>query len=492
MVQRSREKRFRHDRLDGCRIGVAIRVRNKVAIAVPGQRHSTGLPSLMLDLGGARMIARAGLRRFFLLLALVGLAGAAPAQTPLPRIASANGRHALMVDGAPFLMLGVAGQQLHQLSGDAASGLADGRTRSAPTPSRSRSPGSRSSRSRAASISPTSTPCCRQARAGTTSAWSCSGSPPGRTPAPSYAPEWVKTDTRRFPRMRTRDGGTHYALSPHGRDDARGRPARLRPADGTSARPRPAAHRDHGPGRERGRQLRQPARLLARGAAPVRRPGPGRAGQRPAPPPGHLGAGLRRRAPTSSFNAWHVARYVDEVAAAGKAVRTCRCTCNAALGDPFTEDGAENCRQRRAELERDRNLEGGGAAHRSGRARHLQSRPPRLSRRTSTIMAGPTTPLFVPETGNALEYRPLLLARARPRRDRLFAVRHRCDRLFQLSARREASSTPRRFEAFAAPYRLLGADRARLGPARLRDIRPGASPRPPTAPTSRRPWAAGG
>ena len=33
----------------------------------------------------------------------------------------------------------------------------------------------------------------------------------------SYVPEWVKTDTRRFPRMRTKDGAAHYVLSPHSR-----------------------------------------------------------------------------------------------------------------------------------------------------------------------------------------------------------------------------------------------------------------------------------
>ena len=33
--------------------------------------------------------------------------------------------------------------------------------------------------------------------------------------SPSYAPEWVKSDTRRFARMTTKDGKTHYVLSPH-------------------------------------------------------------------------------------------------------------------------------------------------------------------------------------------------------------------------------------------------------------------------------------
>src|SRR6185503_7835777 len=31
---------------------------------------------------------------------------------------------------------------------------------------------------------------------------------------PSYAPEWVKSDTKRFPRMITKDGKTHYVLTP--------------------------------------------------------------------------------------------------------------------------------------------------------------------------------------------------------------------------------------------------------------------------------------
>jgi hypothetical protein len=34
---------------------------------------------------------------------------------------------------------------------------------------------------------------------------------------PAYAPAWVKTDVRRFPRMRTAAGKQHYVLSPHHR-----------------------------------------------------------------------------------------------------------------------------------------------------------------------------------------------------------------------------------------------------------------------------------
>ena len=34
----------------------------------------------------------------------------------------------------------------------------------------------------------------------------------------SYAPGWIKTDGARFPRMRHPDGRAHYALSPHGEE----------------------------------------------------------------------------------------------------------------------------------------------------------------------------------------------------------------------------------------------------------------------------------
>ena len=43
--------------------------------------------------------------------------------------------------------------------------------------------------------------------------------------SPSYAPEWVKGDTKRFPRMITKEGKTHYVLSPHVALDVAGRTA---------------------------------------------------------------------------------------------------------------------------------------------------------------------------------------------------------------------------------------------------------------------------
>ena len=47
--------------------------------------------------------------------------------------------------------------------------------------------------------------------------------------SPSYAPEWVKPDTARFPRMLHQGGKTHYVLSPLGRATLEADRKRLRP-----------------------------------------------------------------------------------------------------------------------------------------------------------------------------------------------------------------------------------------------------------------------
>jgi hypothetical protein len=47
-----------------------------------------------------------GPARNALLLFLLAIPFAAPAQTPAPKLVSENGRHALLVDGTPYLVLG--------------------------------------------------------------------------------------------------------------------------------------------------------------------------------------------------------------------------------------------------------------------------------------------------------------------------------------------------------------------------------------------------
>ncbi len=273
-----------------------------------------------------------------LLLLVGGTAPAAAQARPLPRITSSGGRHALVVDGRPFLMLGA---QVNNSSNYAA-------------------------------VLPQVWPTVRALHANTVEvpvAWEQAEPAEGRfdisfvdellrqarahdvrlvllwfgtwkNTAPSYAPEWVKTDPARFRRMVTREGRAHYVLSPHGRATLEADKRafvrlmqHLRDADpghtvimvqpenepGTYGIPR-----DFSPEAQRLFAGQVPAELVR---ALGRRPGT-------------WGQVFGARA-DQAFNAWHTARYIDEIAAAGRAVKDLPMYCNAALSSPFTEDGAE-------------------------------------------------------------------------------------------------------------------------------------------------------
>ena len=373
----------------------------------------------------------------------------AQAQTvPLPRIESRDGRHALFVDGRPFLMLGAQANN------------------SANYPA----------------MLPEVWPTIRALHANTLEmpiAWEQIEPVEGRfdfafldtllaqarendvrlvllwfgtwkNTSASYAPEWVKTDTRRFPRMRTRDGRTHYALSPHGR-------ATLE-AD-RRAFVRLMTHlRDHDPQRtvimvqvenEAGsyqspRDFSPEAERLFNGPVPaaiarIRRAGSWREVFGP-------------RA-DQAFNAWHVARYIEEVAAAGRAVLDLPMYANASLSDPFTENGAENA------------ASGGpnwnvidiwkaAAPHLDLVAPDIYNRDHRAYLAYLDHYRRPDNPLFVPETGNSADYARFLwpaLGRGAigfaP-----FGMDGTGYSNYPLGAERLDAET---IEAFAAPYRLL-------------------------------------
>ena len=336
-----------------------------------------------------------------LLLALLLLAGAAVAAAqpaPLPRVETQNGRHVFLVDGRPFLMLGaqvnnssnypamlpqvwptiaalhantvevpIAWEQIEPIEGRFDFSFLD--------------------------------TLLQQARAhdvrlvllwfGT---WKNTG--------PSYAPEWVKTNTARFPRMRRRDGHTHYVLSPHGRATlAADRNAfvhlmtHIRDADSQRTVIMVQVENETG-SYGSPRDFSPEAQRLFDGPVP-----PQLARLR------HAGSWSQVFGPRAdqAFNAWYVARYVDEIAAAGKAVLDLPMYCNAALSDPFTENGAEN------------GASGGpnwnvidiwkaAAPHVDLVAPDIYNRDPAAYFAYLDHYRRPDNALLVPETGNAPEY----------------------------------------------------------------------------------------
>jgi len=217
-----------------------------------------------------------------------------------------------------------------------------------------------------------------------------------------YAPLWVKTDPRRFPRMKTRDGRDHYVLSPHGRAtldadkrafvavmnhlrerDRQHTVIMVQPENETGSYGQP---RDYSPAAER----------LFAGAVPTAL----------ARRVGRSGTWTQVFGPKladAAFNAWYTASYVDAVAAAGQAVKPLPMYANAALSDPFAAAGT-----------------GGGASggpdmpvidvwkqaapHLAFVSPDIYMREPDKVAEVMRLYARPDNPLMVPEIGNAAEY----------------------------------------------------------------------------------------
>lgn len=152
---------------------------------------------------------------------------------------------------------------------------------------------------------------------------------------PSYAPEWVKTNTLRFPRMRKADGTAHYVLTPHSRNNLEAdKKAFVRLMQHLAqADPQNTVIMVQ-PENEMGsygltRDHSAEATRLFNGQVPA-----------------ELVRGLNKRAGTwtqvfgefaeQAFTSWAMARYTDEIAAAGKAVKKVPMYVNASLGDAFS------------------------------------------------------------------------------------------------------------------------------------------------------------
>ncbi|PCD03613.1 glycoside hydrolase [Sphingomonas spermidinifaciens] len=272
------------------------------------------------------------------LLAVLALAAAPLAAQDLPRLERKGGRHALIVDGKPFLMLGaqannssnypsalpkvwpvldtmhantlempVAWEQVEPVEGQFDFSFVD-----------TLLAGARTHEKRLVLL------------------WFGTW----KNTSAGYVPEWVKRDGRRFPRMRTADGSAHYALSPHGEAtlaaDRRAFVAlmtHLAKVDTQNTVIMVQVEneagsyglaRDHAPAAERLFKGQVPVELVR--ALRVR--------------PGSWEAVFGKRA-EQFFHSWHLARYIDAIAAAGKAVKPLPMYVNAALGSAFTDENGE-------------------------------------------------------------------------------------------------------------------------------------------------------
>ncbi len=341
--------------------------------------------------------------RYSATLALALAGGAAIAQTApteIPSIVTQRGHHALMVDGAPFLMLGA---QVNNSSNYP-------------------------------SALPKVWPTIRAMHANTVEvpiAWEQIEAKEGqfdftfldqllaeartndvrlvilwfatwKNTSPNYAPGWVKLDNARFPRMTNAKGETHYALSPHSRAtleaDKRAFVALMQhiktvDPQNTIIMVQPeneagtyGSVRDFSPVAQKLFDGPVPAALLAK-----MKKAPGSWKQ-------VFGADA-----DEYFHAWAVASYIQEIAAAGKAVKPLPMYVNASLASAFGRQPAAT-------------YSSGGPIHHvidvyKAAAPALDLLAPDIYARDHAayleylrLYGRPDNALLVPETGNAAEF----------------------------------------------------------------------------------------
>ncbi|MGI4732424.1 MAG: DUF5597 domain-containing protein [Janthinobacterium lividum] len=331
----------------------------------------------------------------------LGLASVAQAQTSgpsptsVPRIVTRDGHHALMVDGAPFLMLGA---QVNNSSNYPAA-------------------------------LPKVWPMLDRIHANTVEvpvAWQQIEPEEGRfdltfvqalldgarahgkrvvilwfgafkNSGPSYTPDWVKTDNRRFPRMKTRDGKDHYVLSPNARatleadkrafvtlvtylrdHDPQNTVILMQVENETGSYRSP---RDYGPAAQKLFDGPVPAALRKHGTWTQA-----------------YGAQADR-----AFNSWYTALYCNELAAAGKTIKPLPMYANASLADPFKVPAPTNVASGGPQQDV-LDIWKAAAPALDYEAPDIYDRDPAHVVAFLDAYRRPDNTLAVPEIGNALEY----------------------------------------------------------------------------------------
>ncbi len=332
-------------------------------------------------------------------LALVAPAAAQESETP--RIVSKNGRHALFVDGEPFLMLGA---QVNNSSAWPAAMAKVWPTMEALHVNMVEVPIAWEQIEPKEGVFDFSyldllLAQARERDVRLVLLWFGTW----KNTNPQYTPGWVKLNNKRFPRMRKPDGTNHYALSPFGREtlaaDSRAFTAfirHLKQADPQNTVVMVQVQNEPGSyGLARDHSLEANVAF----AGPV----PTALLKQMNKQPGDWNTVFGRDAELY-FHAWHVARYIDQIAAAGKAVKPIPMYVNAALpGDPF-------------KYQEPKSYASGGPANTvidvyKAAAPHLDVLAPDIYNPDHKAYLGfldaydrPDNPLMVPETGHSKEY----------------------------------------------------------------------------------------
>jgi beta-galactosidase GanA len=334
-----------------------------------------------------------------LALAVAALATSATAfAAELPRVVSQNGRHALLVDGAPFLMLG----------------------------------GQANNSSNYPAVLPKVWPTIKAMHANTLEipvAWEQIEPVEGKfdfswvdtivtqarendvrlvllwfgtwkNTSGSYRPQWVKLDTKRFPKMLTKDGKTHYVPSPHSRNnleaDKRAFVALMRHLREIDPQHTVIMIQPENEVGSYGNPRDFSAEANRLFAGPI---------------PAELARKIGKNGtwtqvfpdrPDQAFNAWYTARYIDELAAAGKAELNLPMYVNVVTSNP-------------QEAKPGPGASGGAdwpvldiwkaaAPNIATAAPDLYDRDYKVYKGKLEKMSRPDNALFVPEVGNDFEY----------------------------------------------------------------------------------------
>jgi len=335
------------------------------------------------------------MKQVFAAVVAFSIAGSAAA-TPLPQIVSHNGKHELLVDGAPFLILGgqannssnypsvlpnvwqtikavhantleipVAWEQIEPVEGKFDFSWVD-------------------------TLIP-------QARANGVrldllwfGTWKNTNG--------NYRPEWVKSDTARFPHMMTKDGKSHYVPTPLSRNnleaDKRAFVAlmrHIREIDPDHTVILVQVENETGT-YDSPRDFSPEANRLFNGPIPselARKTGKSGTWTQA------FGKGADR-----AFTAWYVARYVDEIAAAGQAELDLPMYVNASLGDAFTDTGQGNGGPDWPVID----IWKAAAPHIAIQAPDIYTHDEKQYSAIVGHFARPDNPLLIPETGNDLPF----------------------------------------------------------------------------------------